>query len=171
MTLLVGPNEAGKSSLGELFVRSIWGFEWAERRRREDLSVWERCRPWDGRPWRLVATLVDHAGRRLRAEWNYADHTLRLLDAVTGEDLTRHVAGRRGDFSLGTWLTGLPFADFRAVCLFDQHTLGEVKRSDSLVSRLQRSVESAQGDVGIDTADERLKEFLRDELGIRSNTY
>ena len=171
LTLIVGPNEAGKSSLGELFVRSVWGFERTERRRREDVSLWERCRPWDGRPWRLVAIVVDHEGRRLRAEWDYAEHTLRLLDAITAEDLTSEVTAPRGDVTLGTYLTGLQFSDFRAVCLFDQHTLAEVRRSDSLVNALQRSVESAEADVGVDTADGRLKDFLRTQIGVRSDTY
>ena len=171
LTIVVGPNEAGKSSLGEAFMRSVWGFDRSERRRRADGSRWERCRPWDSRPWRIVAALVDHEGRRLRAEWNFEDHKVRLLDAVTGEDLSSHVDGARGDVRLGIELTGVPFADFRDVCRFDQHTLSQVERSDSLVNALQRAVESAHSDVGVTDADGRLKDFLNLHVGARSDNY
>ena len=171
LTLVVGPNEAGKSSLGEAFIRSLWGFQSLERRRKASGSRWERCRPWDNRPWRMVATLVDHDGRRLRAEWDCAEHKVRLLDAVTGEDLSSQVAAKHGDVSLGSFMTGVSFADFRDVCLFNQHTLSEVQRSDSLVSALQQSVETAQADVGMAGADGRLKEFLKNEIGARSDSY
>lgn len=171
LTLVVGPNEAGKSSLGEAFVRSIWGFERTERRRREGGSPWERCRPWDRRGWRLVAILADDDDRRLRAEWDFAEHKVRLLDALTGEDLSGRVADKRGDVGLGRFLTGVSFGDFRNVCLFDQHTLAGVQSSDSLVNALQRAVEAVETDVGVADADSHLKDFLNTHIGARSDTY
>lgn len=171
LTVVVGPNEAGKSSLGEAFVRSVWGFESRERRRKEGGSAWERCRPWSGGPWRIVATLVDHGGARLRAEWDFAEHKVRLLDGVTGDDLSARVAARRGEVSLGDYLTGVSFSDFEDVCLFDQHTLSGVKRSDTLVNALQRAVDTVESDVGVADADALLKDFLNTHVGARSDTY
>lgn len=171
LTLVLGPNEAGKSSLGEALVRSIWGFERTERRRRERISPWERCRPWGGSPWRIIASLVDHDGRRLRAEWDFDEHTVRLLDAVTGEDLSSQVVEKRGDVSLGTFLTGVSFADFSDVCRFDQHTLAAVQRSDSLENALQHSVEAVEAEGGVSDTDARLKDFLNASIGARSDTY
>jgi recombinational DNA repair ATPase RecF len=171
LTVVVGPNEAGKSSIGEAFVRSLWGFERGERRRREAGSPWERCRPWDGGGWRIVASLVDHDGRRLRAEWDFGEHEVRLLDAVTGEDLSEQVAAKRGDVKLGTFLTGVSFGDFREVCLFDQHTLAEVQGSDSLVNAMQRAVETIDSDVGLASADGPLRDFLNTQIGARSDSY
>jgi uncharacterized protein YhaN len=171
LTVVVGPNEAGKSSLGEAFVRSVWGFQWRERRKREDGSKWERCRPWGGEPWRIVASLVDHEGARLRAEWDFAEHKVRLLDRVTGDDLSDRVAARRGDVTLGGYLTGVSFSDFEDVCLFDQHTLSGVERSDTLVNALQRAVDSVESDVGVADADTLLKDFLNTHVGARSDTY
>jgi DNA repair exonuclease SbcCD ATPase subunit len=171
LTIVVGPNEAGKSSLGEALMRSVWGFDRAERRRRADGSRWERCRPWDGSQWRVVARLVDHDGRHLRAEWDFNDHRVRLLDAITGEDLSAGIDGARGDILLGAELTGVAYADFREVCCFDQHTLKQVQRSDSLVNALQRAVESVHTDVGVADADARLRDFLKTHVGARSDNY
>ena len=170
LTVVVGPNEAGKSSLGEALVRSVWGFSRSDRRRREDVSDWERCRPWNGQPWRTVATIVDHGGRRLRAEWDFAEHTLRLLDAVTGDDLSAHVGQARRCIA-GPYIAGISADDFWQVCAFDQHTLSEVQRSDSLVNALQRSVESVETEVGVSDADSRLREFLNSQIGARSDSY
>jgi DNA repair protein SbcC/Rad50 len=171
LTLVLGPNEAGKSSLGEALVRSVWGFSRSERRRRADGSAWERCRPWDGGPWRMVATIVDRDSRRFRAEWDFEEHSVRLLDAVTGEDLSAVVAGKRGDVSLGAYIAGISADDFWQACSFDQHTLTQVQNSDSLVNALQRSVESVETDVGVSDADGRLKDFLNSQIGARGDNY
>src|SRR5712691_9935736 len=74
LNLVVGDNEAGKSTLHEALIRSLFGFSASERRRYRGSSIRDNCRPWDGRPFGLVAGVRDAADRDYRIEWDFAAH-------------------------------------------------------------------------------------------------
>ena len=168
LTVVVGENEAGKSTLHEALVRSLYGFAAGERRKKGDGSEKDARRPWTGGAYGLVARL----GRRGEAEpafiadWDFEKHSVRLLDAATGSPIPEVVAERPP----GEYLLGLSLEDFRQVCCLDQAALGSVQRSDTLRVALEQAVSSAQGDIGVNAADTRLAGALG-VLGTHARTY
>ncbi len=170
LNVVLGGNEAGKSTLHEALVRALFGFSRAERRGE---AAWRRSRPWDrGRPYRLRA-LVREArdGCSYRIEWDFDSHAVRLLDAVTGVDRSAEVVGKGRDVSLGEYLLGIDYDNFRGVCCLDQRDVTPVRRSDWLTASLQRAVASAAGEgAGRDQADSLLAGYLS-ALGFHALYY
>lgn len=170
LNLVLGENEAGKSTLHEALVRALFGFSTKERRGE---SAWRRSRPWDSnRPYRLRA-LVREArdGRSYRIEWDFDAHTLRLLDALTGADESAHAVGKGKEVRLGEHLLGTDLDNFRGVCSLDQADLTPVRRSDWLTASLQQAVASvAREGAGVAEADAILVGLLAD-LGYHAGHY
>ena len=165
LTVVVGDNEAGKTTLHDALVRTLFGFSKAERRRSGGSSLLERGAPWEGGPYRVAATV--HAdGRAYRIEWDFAEHRARLLDEL-GQDLSHEIRGRGDDVALGEHLLGMGLNDFRQVCCIDQDALFAVRHSPSLELALQQAVANVAGDTPVASAQARLDDFLRNTIGAR----
>lgn len=172
LTLVTGPNEAGKSSFHELLLRILFGFSRSERRRSQGVSPKDERRPWDGSPFAANARLRDTAaGRAYAVEWDFEEHTVVVRDADTGEDLSAEVRGAREDVGIGRFLVGLDLEEFRDVCCLHQQAIEAVRSSEDLGLSLRRSVESGSHEAGVEQADERLRAYLRDELGVHAGHY
>lgn len=170
LNFVLGDNEAGKSSLHDALVRTLFGFSKSERWGGER-SVWQRSRPWERtRPYALRALVHDGEGRTYRIEWDFERHSVRLLDATTGADESAKVLERGKEVRLGEHLLRIDLENFRGICCLDQVALSPVRRSDWLTRALQEAVASVRGDGGADRADERLKELVS-ALGFRTDTY
>lgn len=172
ITVVVGPNESGKSSLHEALIRSLYGFPGKDRRKSAGASVLDRTAPWDGGDHGVVAFLRRGDGDARRVAWSFADHSLQMTDPVTGDDLTSTVAGKKQDYTLGLALLGVELDEFRQVCCLDQAAIGAVERSEPLQLLLQRAVATGDGGAGVDHADKILRAFLaRDgRIGVRVDT-
>jgi DNA repair exonuclease SbcCD ATPase subunit len=166
LTLVVGMNEAGKSTLHEALVRTLFGFSRRERRRQEGQSEKDFHRPWSGEPFGVNAIVQREDGTRLRIEWDFEGHSVRLLHAATGEDLSGEVLSGHGDTTLGRYLVGLDLDEFRHVCCLEQAAVGAVPHTEGLVLALRHAVENAGREKGVEAAIEILNGFLRDPLGI-----
>ena len=171
LTLVSGPNEAGKTTLQEALIRTMFGFSASERRRYRGVSDKDYFEPWTQPRYGLVAALREVAGRSLRVEWDFGEHAVMVRDSDTGEDLSDKVRLARADVALGTFLLGLGYEDYCEVCCLDQTTLEAVARSDSLINALQEAVESIGSDVRVADADGRLAAFLSAELGVHGRHY
>jgi DNA repair exonuclease SbcCD ATPase subunit len=166
LTLVIGENEAGKSTLHEALIRALYGFSRVERRRARGSSLLERRAPWDGGPYGLMAQLRNGVGT-YRVEWDFASHDVRLVDQL-GNDLSDEVARGRDDVELGERFLGMGIDDFRQVCCIDQDELAAVRNSPSLGVALQEAVATAGGGVPVEHAVERLNECLR-SIGARTD--
>lgn len=162
LTLVIGDNEAGKSSLHQAVIRALFGFGRGERVRHGGVSVKDECAPWLEAEFGVNAVVHEVRGRSLRIEWEFGAHRVTLLDAGTGEDLSHEVRLKREEVRLGPYLTGLTLDDFRGVCCLDQAAIDAVQRTDHLVLALQQSIESTARDHGVDTAVSLLDDRLRD---------
>lgn len=163
LTLVVGPNESGKSSLHEALVRALYGFSSSELRKSGGASAKDRRRPWDnGRPYGLVATVHQKDGRSFRIEWDFEAHTVSVYDAITGESVLAEAPGPS--------LLHLGLDDFRQVCCLTQDQIVSVGGSETLKNALEEAIMSAGGNVRADEADGQMKAFLQ-RLGIRIDTY
>jgi DNA repair protein SbcC/Rad50 len=165
LTVVVGPNEAGKSSLHEALVRLFCGFSKSERRRNRGPSLRDRLAPWDGRRYALSGRLRD-GDHLYDVSWDFETHTVQLTDE-RGRDLSHEVLARGDDVELGSYLFGVGPDDFRQVCCVDQDALLGVRQSPTLGLALQEAVANVAGDVTVEDAFERLNDFLRSVVGAR----
>lgn len=169
LNVVVGDNEAGKSTLHDALVRALFGF--SDRERRGSASPWRRSRPWDpSRPYRARALVHGARGRSYWIEWDFEAHAVRLLDAATGEDESARVVGKGKAVQLGEYLLGIDLDNFRGVCCLDQTAIIPVQRSDWLAAALQKAVASVAGEAGVEGADGRLRDLVS-RLGYRADTY
>lgn len=172
LTLVTGPNEAGKSSFHELLLRILFGFSAKERRRSGGVSVKNLCAPWDGAPFAANAVVHDPTrDRTLAIEWDFAEHRVTVRDANTGEDLSAQVRGARDEVHLGRFLLGLSLDEFREVCWLHQRAIDPVRPAEPLSLSLRRAVESGSADTGVEEADARLTAYLRERLGVHAGHY
>lgn len=169
LTLVVGDNEAGKSTLHEALIRALFGFGRPERTRRGGVSIKDDRTPWLETEFGINALLREVKGRSLRVEWDFDAHQVTLLDADTGEDLSQEVRLKREEVRLGPYLMGLTLDDFREVCCLDQAAIDAVERTENLVLALQQSIESTARDHGVESAIGILNERLR-EAGVHIGT-
>ena len=165
LTLVIGDNESGKSSLHEALIRVLFGFPRSDRTRRAGMSVKDNCSPWLEPDYGINALLREAKGKSLRVEWDFATHSVTLLDANTGEDLSQEIRLKREEVRLGQYLLGLTLDDFREVCCLDQAAIDAVERTENLVLALQQSIESTARDHGVDSAIAILNDRLR-EAGV-----
>jgi DNA repair exonuclease SbcCD ATPase subunit len=168
VNVIVGENEAGKSTLHDALIRSLYGFTSAERRRYRNRSVRDDCRPWNGNPFGLVAAVRDVGGRDYRIEWDFDAHAVRLFDG--GVDCSAQVEGKGGDVALGEFLLGTGVDDFRQVCCLDHGDVEAVRHSPSLGLALQEAVAQIGGDVAAKEVVARLESWLREQIGVRVDT-
>jgi DNA repair exonuclease SbcCD ATPase subunit len=168
LNLVAGDNEAGKSTLYDALIRSLYGFAAPERRRHRRRSVRDDRRPWDSRPFGLVAIVRDADSRDYRIEWDFEAHRARLLEG--GTDRSGEIQRRGDDVGLGEFLLGIGLDDFRQVCCLDQEALEAVRQSPSLGVALQEAVAQIGGDVAAEDVIERLEAFLREHVGVRVDT-
>jgi len=173
LTVVHGPNEAGKTTLHDAVLRSLFGFSATDRRMRNGSSVLTRSRPWAGGGFGVTALVHEaHEGRSLQIEWNFRDHTVAVHDRDTGDDFSREVRAQRQDISLGRWLLGLDLEDYCQACCLFQVAVEPVTQSDGLVGALRAAVEQGAADgAGVTAADELLRSFLSRSLGLHSRWY
>ena len=166
LTIVTGPNESGKSTFHEILIRALFGFSKSERRKdyRKGGSSKDRRRPWNGAPFAVNAILEDVGGRRLRIEWDFEQHQIKLLDADTGKDLSAQVRGKRDEVNLGRFLLDIGLEEYTEVCCLRQEAICAVKHSEELTLALRRSIESGTKDTGVEEADARLAAYLRERL-------
>jgi len=167
LTLVIGDNEAGKSTLHEALMRTLFGFSRIERRRSRGTSLLERRAPWDGGTYGLVARLRD-GDRTFRVDWDFANHRVQVVDGL-GTDLSDELASGRDEVELGEHFLGIGIDDFRQVCCIDQDALSAVRSSPTLGVALQEAVAKAGGGVPVEHAVDRLNEYLR-SIGARTDT-
>lgn len=168
LTVVVGPNEAGKSSLHEALVRLLCGFSKSDRRRSRGSSIRERSAPWGDRQHALSGRLRD-GDRYYDIGWDFESHQLDLTDE-RGRDLSQEAFARGDDDGLCSYFFGVGLDDFRQVCCVDQDALLGVRQSPSLGVALQEAVANVAGDVAVEDAVARLNDFLRVVIGARVDT-
>ncbi|HET7172336.1 MAG TPA: AAA family ATPase [Gaiellales bacterium] len=104
LTIVHGPNEAGKSTLHAALSAALFGLVGSGRRKREDTARIERYRPWGGGRYAATADVVAGDGRRLRVEWDFDRCRVAVIDAASGSDVTREFgAGDPGALVRAVW--------------------------------------------------------------------
>src|SRR6059058_647100 len=108
MNLVVGPNEAGKSTLQEAIVTGLYGLRSGNGARAATIERADRWRPWQGGNFGLALEFALDDGTQLRVERDLDAETTRVTDIGTGADLTdRFERDASGAIQLGRQLLGV----------------------------------------------------------------
>ena len=108
MNLVVGPNEAGKSTLQEAIVTGLYGLQSPDRAHSAPMEGADRWRPWQGGTFGLALEVLLEDGTELRIERDLDAQTVRVFDVSTGAELgDRFDHDASGGLQLGRHLLGV----------------------------------------------------------------
>ncbi|MHB8509570.1 MAG: ATP-binding protein [Candidatus Dormibacteria bacterium] len=158
--VVVGPNEAGKSSLMEAVRVGIFGLDPGKRGRGHTAALREIA-PWDGGVAGVGLTLRMDDGHLVETDWNLTAERTQVIDHTTGEAIsTEFAGGTHGWRDIGAELTGIPGPVFNQVACLSE---GELARlSDPVQLRLSLlQVADSGADVMVEKALQRLEEGAR----------
>ncbi|MGH2482908.1 MAG: ATP-binding protein, partial [Candidatus Limnocylindria bacterium] len=168
LTVVVGPNEAGKSSWHAALRLALTG----RRRGRggrtaEDRELEERHRPWDEAdgPWEVDARLHLDDGRVIDISQDLAGRVdCRAVDVGLGRDVSAEIIVE-GSPDASRWL-GLDRHAFAATVSVDQaRILAVVEAADGLQDDMQRAAATAGRDSTAAEAIARLTDFRKSAVG------
>ncbi len=166
LTVIYGPNEAGKSSWHAAIYAALCGM----RRARgpatsEDRDFTDLHRPWSGDSWEVQAFVRLDGGRRVELRQNLSDLAhCSATDADFGRDVSGEILNE-GTPDAAKWL-GLDRKSFLSVaCVRQAEVQRVVAHPTSLQEALQRSAASAARDATAAQAIARMVDFQRENVG------
>lgn len=160
LNIVRGENEAGKSTLGAFILGMLYGFKKDGKTRISRLPEFDRYRPWSGSDYRGAMT-YEEGGRVYRVERSFDPDVVRILDDVTGEDLTRQFSqDSRKEYDFAVRHLGLSQKEFRNTIWIGQ--LGSAQEP-GLGTEIQGKLESILEGGAEDVSLARALSALADE--------
>ncbi len=166
MTVVAGPNEAGKSSWHAATRLALTGLRRGRgRTTKEDAALAERHRPWDNPDrWEVEARLDLDDGRTIDINQDLAGKVAcRAVDVALGRDVSDEILDGTPDAS--RWL-GLDRDAFATTVSVNQAEIMAVaEAADALQEQMQRAASTRGTDATAAQAIERLTDFRREVVG------
>lgn len=166
MTVIGGPNEAGKTSWHAATRLALTGVRRGPGRTKETAGVIERHRPWDSpERWEVEARLHLADGRTVDINQDLAGRIQsRARDVVLGDNVSMEIINE-GTPDATRWL-GLDRESFASVAAVSQAQIMAVAESAaSLQDHMQRAAATHGTDATAAEAIDRLKAFRREAVG------
>lgn len=168
LTIIRGPNEAGKSSWHSAIYAALCGMRRPRgRRRSDDQEFADRHEPWDGDKWDVACELELPGGRRFELRHDLTggvDCSARDLDL--GTDVSHQIISE-GSPDGSRWL-GIDRRIFLAVaCVRQAEILTVTQHATALQDTLQRAAATAGTQETAATALATISEFRREAVGLR----
>ena len=165
LTVVYGPNEAGKSSWHAAIYASLCGLARRGGQSKERKEFADLRRPWSGDAWEVRAIIHLDDRRRIELRQDLADLAhCSATDADLGRDVASEILNE-GTPDAAKWL-GLDRESFLSVACVRQAEVQSVTRSAAaLQDELQRAAASAARDATAAEAIARIKQFQRDQVG------
>ena len=166
MTVIGGPNEAGKTSWHAATRLALTGVRRGPGRTKETAAVIERHRPWDSpEQWEVEARLHLADGRTVDINQDLAGRIQsRARDVVLGDNVSMEIINE-GTPDATRWL-GLDRESFASVAAVSQAQIMAVADSAAaLQDHMQRAAATRGTDATAAEAIERLKAFRREGVG------
>jgi DNA repair exonuclease SbcCD ATPase subunit len=158
--LVVGPNEAGKSTLLDALVTGLYGLAPA-RRGSGHASALKQVLPWTGEQAGVNLTYRLSDGREIEVDWDLSGERTRVINRSSGQDISAGFAtGTHGWLDVGDALLKLPATVFTQVACVGEGELARISDDVEVRQSLLR-VTDAGVDVLVEQAIARLHEGHR----------
>lgn len=162
LNLIIANNEMGKTTLVSALLAAFYGIESDERKKKTVLPKLKNVLPWT-RPEEFGLTLDFTADKvQWRIERDFNNGSVKLIDRVSGRDLSDNYHKGRGRYRIGEELIGLSCEDFLKSFYLQQEEAYEVYDTGGLTAHVQRIATAREGDVTSEHAIERLQNVLRE---------
>ena len=158
--LVIGPNEAGKSSLLEALVTGLYGLAPAKRGSGHAGAL-KKVLPWTGEPAGLNLTYRLDDGRHIEVDWDLTGERTQVIDHSSGEDISATFAtGTHGWLDVGDSMLHLPGTVFAQVTCVGEGELALITDDVEVRQSLLRVTDSGV-DVLVEQEIRRLEEAVR----------
>ncbi len=165
MTVVCGPNEAGKSTWHDAIFAGLCGRRRGQGRTKDDRLFEERRRPWRGDAWDVAVTLRLDDGRRIEIRQDLDAASGRATDLDLGHDVTRDIVNE-GCPDGARWL-GLDRRTLPAVaCVRQAEVLAVIEQPELLQEHLQRAAATAGPDATTAEAIVRIERYRAEQVGM-----
>jgi uncharacterized protein YhaN len=166
MNLVVGPNEAGKSTLQEAIVTGLYGLQSGDRARSAPIERADRWRPWEGGNFGLALEVELEDGTRLRIERDLDAETVRVLDVGTGADLgERFDRDRSGGLPVGRLLLGVSRDIYTNTACISRSEVMRLEDAGSIKEVIVALADSAHPDRTAQRVLDRLRQERAHRIG------
>jgi DNA repair exonuclease SbcCD ATPase subunit len=165
MNLVIGPNEAGKSTLQEAILSGLYGFQSEKARGPAGAAAVERWRPWHDSAFRLALEFELDDGRRLRVDRDFDGETARVQDLETGEDVTAHFLTDGETASLGRRILGIPKDIFTGTACISRAEVMRIEDSGAIREAITALADSAHPDRTARKVLDRLRQERIERVG------
>ena len=165
MNLVIGPNEAGKSTLQEAILTGLYGFQSEKTRAAAVTMAAQRWRPWHDGAFRLALEFELEDGRRLRVERDFDADALRVQDLETGDDLTAQLVAEDEGASLGRRLLGIPKDIFIGTACISRAEVMRLEDSGAIREAITALADSAHPDRTARKVLDRLRQERLERVG------
>ena len=147
MNLVVGPNEAGKSTLQEAILAGLYGLQSADRTRPSLVERSERWRPWQGGHFGLALELELEDGTPLRVERDLDSETVHVTDLRSGADLSeRFERDPLGGVQVGRELLGVSREIYTNTACISRSEVMRLEDAGSIKEAIAALADSAHPD-------------------------
>lgn len=166
LTVVHGPNEAGKSTWHAALYAGLCGMRRGPGRRGEDREFRERHAPWDGDAWDVGVVVELADGRRIELRHDLLDRVDSVArDLGTGRDISGEImedGAPDGARFLGLDRRTLP----TTICVRQADVLGILDDPAALQHHLQRAAATGGTDATVEEALERIRAYRSDNVGL-----
>jgi len=167
LTLVHGPNEAGKSTWHDALYVGLCGRRRVRGGRTKEESRFEESRrPWSRDDWQVAVEIALADGRRIGLRHDLDGMVdCSATDLVLGRDVSAEIMNDGSPD--GAKFLGLDRRSFLATaCVRQADVLGVLEDPDRLQEHLQRAAASAGRDETAGAALDHIDAFLRDHVGV-----
>src|SRR5437870_5379700 len=166
MNLVVGPNEAGKSTLQEAIVTGLYGLQSGDRARSALVERADRWRPWQGGNFGLALEVVLDDGTQLGIERDLEAETVRVFDISTGAELgDRFERDPWGGLQIGRQLVGISRDIYTNTACISRSEVLRLEDAGSIKEAIVALADSAHPDRTAQGVLDRLRQERAQRIG------
>src|SRR3984893_16701978 len=163
MNLVVGPNEAGKSTLQEAIVTGLYGLQSGDHARTALVERADRWRPWQGGNFGLALEVELEDGTQLRVERDLDAETVRVIDVNTGAELGERFDS--GGLQIGRQLLGVSLDIYTTTACISRSEVLRLEDAGSIKEAIVALADSAHPDRTAQRVLDRLRQERARRIG------
>jgi len=169
INLILGPNEAGKSTLLQAIFALLYGFFDAGSITVSRRELHNMFRPWDtATSYAASLTFITHENRKYRVERSFDGRMKTSLFAMPQQNEITHKykSDSNGRLYFADELLGMNRTVFENTCCLRQSELVKLETSATAITEaITQRTTTATGDLSASSALSALQVILRDEIG------